>query len=51
MLVKVGLSYYMEGEHSQGAKYSKGVGLGAAAWAVVRVESERTVRTAMPLTR
>jgi hypothetical protein len=30
VLVKVGLSYYMEGEHSQGAKYSKGVSLGAA---------------------
>jgi hypothetical protein len=24
MLVKVGLSYYMEGEHRQGAKASKG---------------------------
>lgn len=25
MLVKVVLSYYMEGEHSQGAKHSKGI--------------------------
>ena len=27
MAIKVGLSYYMEGEHSQGAKASWGVGL------------------------
>jgi hypothetical protein len=42
MLVKVALSYYMEGEHSQGAMhYSTGVSLGTAGRVVGGRERER----------
>jgi hypothetical protein len=41
MLVKVGLSYYMEGEHRQGAKAFKGVCPGTMAGGAMVAKCKR----------